>query len=98
MNGIDLEKALSELPDQVAASLQEWRVATLTRQKVDALLYAKFKLNDEKRTATDLKYLVSADEDHFKATLEEIEKESAYTRVYERLLSIKKAASLRVAF
>jgi citrate lyase beta subunit len=94
----DLEEALGQLPEEVAQALENWRTATLMREKMEALLYARYKGQDTKRTATDVKALVNADSDRYNAVLAEIKAESAYIRVYERLLAKKKMASLRSAY
>lgn len=94
----DLEHALESLPDQIAAALHEWRLATLNRQKVEALLYAKFKGEDKERLATEIKHLIHADGGRYEAVLEEVKAESNYTRLLEKHLSNKKRIGYRTAF
>lgn len=94
----NLEHQLESLPDIVAKSLLDWRVATLDREKIEALLYARFKgLNDDLK-ASDLKSMINADPERYQAVLNEIKAESEYQRLYEKLLGAKKLASLRTAF
>lgn len=95
---MDIEGDLEKLPDQVAEALQLWRVATLNREKLEAVLYAGFKGNDPQRTATEIKACINASESRYNSVLEEIKCETEYTRLYEKLLSAKKRASLRTAF
>ena len=94
----DLEAGLEKLPDEVADALLRWRLATLDREKTEALIYLKFKGEGEKRTADELKMMVRADSGRYAAVLREVRAESDYTRLYERLMSFKKSASLRTAF
>lgn len=94
----ELETELERLPDKVAAALQSWRIATLEREKTDALLHARFKGQREGLTATDLKALINADPGHYQAVLDEIRTESEYKRLDEVLMAKKKLASLRTAF
>lgn len=95
---LDLEAALETLPDEVAKAQEQWHIFSLDREKMEALLYARFKGEDKDRSATEIKALVHADGDRYNAVLAEIKAEANYIRVYERLLSIKKRASLRSAF
>ena len=97
-NNGELEKALDELPDKIAAALLLWRVKTLDREKNDALLHARFKGQDKGLTATDLKALINADQGHYNCVLEEIKAEAEYKRLDETLMGKKKLASLRTAF
>jgi hypothetical protein len=94
----NLEEILSELPEIVADKLQDWRMKTLERERVEAILYLKFKGDGEKRTQDELKAMVKEDGGRYQAVLNEIKAESAYNLVYERLLCAKKKASLRTAF
>lgn len=97
---LDLEAALETLPDEVAKAQEQWHIFSLDREKMEALLYARFKGEDKDRSATDteIKAMVHADGDRYQAVLAEIKAEANYIRVYERLLSVKKRASLRSAF
>ena len=93
-----IEQNLDELPDAVANALERWRMASLQREKLEALLYLRFKADAGKRTSDELKAMVKADGGHYSASLAEIKAEIEYNRLYERLLSTKKLASLRTAF
>jgi secreted Zn-dependent insulinase-like peptidase len=94
----DIDNALETLPDLVAEELMKWRIATLEREKVEALLYARFKGEDKERTATEIKALIHANGMRYAAVLEEIKSEAGYERIYEKLMSSKKRADLRNAF
>lgn len=98
MSNIDIEQNLYTLPDTVAQALENWRLAELDREKVEALLYARFKAEDNGRTASDVKALLNANLERYEAVLKEIKAESNYHRLSERLMSFKKIASLRTAF
>lgn len=97
-NNLDLDQYLEELPDKVADALENWRRATLEREKIEALLHLKFKADAIKHTQDDLKALIRASGERFEACLTELKAEAAYERLYERLLSFKKRADLRTAF
>lgn len=95
---LDLDEALNNLPDDVADALEKWRTATLEREKVEALLYISCRGRSDKITISEIKSIINSDERRYAAVLEEIKAEATYTRLYERLLSMKKRASLRTAF
>lgn len=95
---LDIEKALDELPELVADALEKWRIATLDREKTEALLYVKFKGGVLPITSMEIKSMVNADGERYGKVLEEIKAESNYKRLEERLLAMKKRASLRVAY
>jgi hypothetical protein len=94
----DLENELQALPDKVADALLNWRLATLDREKTDALLYASIKGADKGLTATEIKAMIQGDQGHYNAVLAEIKAESEYKRTDEILMAKKKLASLRTAF
>lgn len=94
----NIEETLIDLPDQVADALSAWRIATLNREKKEALLYVEIKGQDEKRTAAEIKAIVHGNAERYNLVLLEITSEAQYIRLYERLLSAKKRASLRTAF
>lgn len=94
----DIEQALNELPDQVADALEKWRIATLDREKCEALLYAGIKGEDKGKTATEIRADINASQARYESVLEEIKAESNYQRLYEKLLAAKRKASLRTAF
>jgi len=96
--GENIEAVLESMPDVVASALQDWRIATLDREKVEALLYAATKAQDSDKSAAEIKAIINANPDRYQAVLNEIKAESQYVRLYERLLSAKKRASLRTAF
>ena len=93
-----IEQSLDELPEQVADALQAWRLASLEREKLEALLYLKFKAGEGKRTSDEIKAMVRSDGERYAASLTELKAEVQYQRLYERLLSVKRLASLRTAF
>jgi hypothetical protein len=94
----DIEKDLDELPDQVSDALEKWRIATLDREKVEALLYASFKGTQDSITATGIKALINSNSERYEAVLNEITAEVEHARLLEQLLCAKKKASLRTAF
>lgn len=98
LGNADIEKDLNELPDLVSDTLQIWRIATLDREKTEALLYVKIRGEDDKRTATEIKALIQSDEKRYQMVLEEIKAECEYTRLYEKLMSTKRISGLRTAF
>lgn len=98
MSNQDVEQGLNELPDQVAAALEAWKTKTLECEKCEALLYLEFRAINDGKTATDIKAMVNASEIRFQAVLSELQSEAAYTRLYEKLMSVKKLASLRTAY
>ena len=95
---INIEAELERLPDLVADELLKWRKSTLEREQIEALLYAQFKGEDKERSATEIKAMIQSNGDRYNAVLREITAESEYTRLMERLMSVKKAASFRTAF
>jgi len=94
----NLEEFLQELPDKVADALSAWRIATLQREKVEAMLHLRLKAEGEKMSVGDLKAAINNNQERYDMMLKEILAESEYNRLYEKLLSAKKRASLRTAF
>lgn len=94
----DLEEQLDKLPELVSAALMEWRIATLDREKCEALLYAATRGQDDKMPATEVRARIQSNPNRYEAVLKEIKAEANYQLLYERLLSVKKRASLRTAF
>ena len=94
----NIEETLIDLPDQVANALSAWRIATLQREKVEAMLHLRLKASEEKMTAGDLKAAINNNQERYDMMLKEILAETEYNRLYEKLLSAKKRASLRTAF
>lgn len=94
----NIEEVLLELPDKVADALGRWRVSTLDRERVEALLFASIKGKDEKKSSTEIKMEIHESIERYNAVLHEIKQECEYNRLYEKLLSAKKRASLRTAF
>lgn len=95
---LDLEQALADGPDLIADALEKWRVASLEREKIEALLYASVKGGADKITASEIRARINSDPNRYDAVLAEIRAEANYTRLLERHLSNKRRASLRVAF
>ena len=95
---LDVEKALDELPDQVAEALTNWRIATLNREKFEALLYSRFKGTHFGITSIEIKALINQDNERYDYVLNEIKAEADYKRLEERLMAIKKRAALRTHY
>ncbi len=93
-----LESALEELPQQVADALLEWRKATLSRERLEAITYLNFKSEFPDMTATEIKAKVNSSQERYDAVLKEVTFESIYKAKEETLLAKKKEASLRSAF
>lgn len=93
-----IEENLGELPDQVADALERWRLSSLEREKLEALLYLRFKGGEGKKTSDEIKAMVRSDGERYTACLTELKAEANHQRLYERLLSFKRLASLRTAF
>lgn len=95
---LDVEEALDKLPDEVATALSKWRIATLARETKEALLYCKYKGEDKERSATEIKALININQDRYNYVMEEIKAEAIYKQLEERLMAMKKRASLRTAY
>jgi hypothetical protein len=93
-----LEQSLDQLPDLVADALQAWRLASLEREKLEALLYLRFKGGEGKKTSDEIKAMVRSDGERYTKCLAELLAETNYQRLLERLYSVKKLAALRTAF
>lgn len=96
-NNAQIEADLETLPYEVAAALMAWRIATLDRERIESLLHARLRVDDD-LTMADIKSAINGDPERYEAVLNEIKAEAAYNRLYERLLSAKKLASLRTAY
>jgi len=93
-----IEDQLDTLPDQVADALSAWRIATLQREKIEAMLHLRLKAGEEKLSVGDMKAAINNNQERYDMMLKEILAETEYQRLYEKLLSAKKRASLRTAF
>lgn len=93
----NLDEILDKAPDQVADALEDWRMKTLQREKAEALLYLEFKAKETKLTADEVKSHVRSSQGYFDAKLAELKAEAKHQRLYERLLSAKHRARMRVA-
>lgn len=94
----NLEEYLDELPDLVADALEQWRTVTLEREKYEAILHAKIRSDWPEAKAGDIKSAINSDAGRYEVVLKEIKAEANHTRLLERLLCMKKRASLRTAF
>ena len=92
----DLETNLEKLPEQVSNALLEWRVATLDREKLEAILRLQYSVEDRK--ATEVTALVHSNQERYDVVLNEAKAESHYTFLYEKLMAAKKEATMRGAF
>ena len=100
MTDSEIIEVIGKYPDLVADAEKAWKIAKLERERSEALSYFRLKAQtaDEKVTEKWLENKVRTDEEVHKAKLDEIVKESEYNRLYEKLMSAKKMASLRAAF
>lgn len=94
----ELEADLETLPEKLGDAKESWRIKTLNRERAEALLYARLKGEDKKRTVDDIKSLVRADDGRYAAVLEEIKAEAAYERMHEKLMATKHISGIRRAF
>lgn len=96
----EIEKVLATFPDLVADAEKDWKVARLERERLEAMAYFRLKAEaaSEKVTETWLQNKVRIDPVVHQAKLDEIVAEANYNRLYEKLMSAKKMASLRAAF
>lgn len=92
-----LEEELDLGPDLVAEAQKKWELAILSRQETEALLFAKLKLENPDISATEIKYMIQAAPERSAAVELEVLAKSDYSRLYERHLSNKLKARLRVA-
>lgn len=93
-----LEEQLETLPEIVGQALLQWRKSTLDRERLEASLYLKFKVEYPNSTATEIRAMVNANDERYSAVLTEASFESQYTIKLETLMAAKKLSSLRTAF
>lgn len=98
--GQDINAVLVDYPDKVADALEDWRMAALERERMEAKTYLTLKANNavNKITESWLENMVIDDTEVYKARLTEIKAETSYQRVLEKLLCAKKRAAIREAF
>lgn len=96
----ELETDLAGLPDKVADALAVWKKAETSKRHEAARLYLtyKAKLAGRETTSTELKAMVEVDPAYYQICLDCVTAESEYVRLYEKLMSAKKSASMRAAF
>lgn len=102
MNNEYIVKELEKLPDEVADALLVWRKATAERERVEGYAHLKLKAEasafGDRLTVKDLKAKVLQDVEVSNAILAEIMAETTHMRLYERLMALKKTATIRGAF
>lgn len=96
----ELEHDLADLPDQVADALAAWKrkEAELKHERARLYLSLKAKMAGTQPTQGDLRAMVDGDAGIYLKTLDCVTAESEYTRLMERLMSLKRLASMRAAF
>lgn len=98
----DIEKALSDLPDQVADALFAWRKAEADRARLEGEVWLRIKEDSagtgEKLTSEDLRAKVKSHPACFEARILEANTEAVHARLYERLMALKRTSAMRAAF
>lgn len=100
MTNAEIEVAMGNLPDTVADALYSYKSAIIDKERLCAKTFLEIKARSagEKITVAEIEAMVRADLDCYKASLNEVEKESEYVRFNEKLMAAKKLAALRTAF
>jgi hypothetical protein len=95
----EMTEVMDTYPDLVADALATWKRAGIEKDRIFARQYLELKARSVglgKVTVSELESNVRATEEHYQAALAEVVAESEYVRVYEKLMSAKKQASMRV--
>lgn len=97
---VEINEILIEYPDKVADAERQWKISRLERERVEGMVYFRLKAETAEQKVTEkwLELKVRIDTEVHKLKLDEIIAESNYNRLYEKLMSAKKMASLRAAF
>jgi len=100
MTNAEIEEAMETLPDIVGDALYNFKAAMIDKENLCAKTFLEFKARSagEKITVAEIEAMVKADVDCYKAALNEVEKESEYTKWNEKLMAAKKMAAMRTAF
>lgn len=94
----NIETILDNYPEAVAKAKAQWQKAGLDREKVEAGLFIRYRLENPQSTATEIKALINNSNDRYEAVLQEISFEMAYNALYETLMAAKVDAKLRTAY
>lgn len=94
----DLESELEKGPDAIKKALLAWRMARLTRERDEALIAAKIRLDNPDITSTEVKERIKASQARFDLMTTEVLAEAEYNRVLEKHLGNKRRAGLRTAY
>ena len=94
----NIEELLSELPEKVAIALQVWRLRTLERKRIEAVLYLRHKGEDPKMTKDEINAHIELDAERHQKMLEEIMAETKYKELSDEQMAVKKKASIRVQY
>jgi hypothetical protein len=98
MDAREMTEVMDTYPDLVADALAAWKKAGIEKDRIFARAYLELKARSVglgKVTVSELESNVRALDEHYKAALDEVIAESEYVRVYEKLMSAKKQASMR---
>jgi hypothetical protein len=100
MTNAEIEAAMETLPDIVGDALYNFKTAIIDKERLCAKTFLEIKARSagEKITVAEIEAMVKADVDCYKAALNEVEKESEYTKWNEKLMAAKKMAAMRTAF
>jgi hypothetical protein len=100
MTNAEIESAMETLPEIVGDALYNFKAAMVEKERLCAKTFLELKARSagEKITVAEIEAMVKADVDCYKAALNEVEKESEYTKWNEKLMAAKKMAAMRTAF
>lgn len=100
MTDAEIVAAMETLPDIVADALYNFKTAGIDKERLHAKTFLELKARSvgEKVTVAEIDAMVKVDLECYKASLNEVEKESSYVKYNERLMAAKKMAAMRAAF
>lgn len=94
----NIEELLSELPEKVSLALKEWRIKTIEKKRIEAVLYLKYKLEIPGITKDGINAHTELNPEHHEKVVEEINAEVKYKELSDEQMAVKKKAGLRIQY
>lgn len=91
-------ESLDSLPDLLSDAYIHWQNYKEAREMAEAKFCLELKAKEQEKTATEIKWAVSAETELYKMRLHEILLEGEYMRLQEKHLANKKKADMVSAF
>jgi hypothetical protein len=93
MRALDTDESLNNLPELIKDALEDWLMADLNLEELEAKLYTDIKIDNPKATVEDIKSKIRLNKERHDLAVKVILARTEYKRLDERLMAIKKQIS-----